>query len=62
MALYNQIIEALPELAIDNNKDEFGLRGSIELRDDGDGVAYIHSWNYSKPIPAGLKLGKQWNT
>jgi hypothetical protein len=58
MSLYNQIIEAFPELAIDDNKDEFGLRGLIELRDDGDGIAYVAVWNYSKPIPDGLKVGK----
>lgn len=32
--------------------------GSILLKDDGDGVAYIAKWEYSKPVPAGLKLGK----
>jgi hypothetical protein len=29
------------------------------LQDDADGKgAYIAAWNYSKPIPDGLKLGK----
>jgi hypothetical protein len=32
--------------------------GSILLHDDGDGIQYLKSWNYSKPIPDGLKLGK----
>jgi len=32
--------------------------GSILLQDDGDGVQYIAEWNYSKPIPKGMKLGK----
>jgi hypothetical protein len=32
---------------------------TIILQDDSDGLgAYIAEWNYSKPIPAGLKLGK----
>ncbi len=57
MSLYNQIIAVYPELEITPDKDEF-INGSIELRDDGDGIAYINRWDYSKPIPAGLKLGK----
>jgi len=32
--------------------------GTILLQDDGDGIQYLKSWNYSKPIPDGLKLGK----
>ena len=32
--------------------------GQIELRDDGDGIQYIKKWEYSKPIPDGLILGK----
>ena len=57
MTLYEQIIEALPELA--DKSQEFGVFGSIELKDDSDGLgAYIAKWEYSKPIPAGLKLGK----
>jgi hypothetical protein len=35
------------------------LEGSILLRDDSDGQgAYIAKWDYSKPIPEGLSLGK----
>jgi hypothetical protein len=57
MTLYEQIIEALPELADKNY--EFGAFGSIELRDDSDGLGvYIFKWEYSKPIPDGFKLGK----
>jgi len=57
MTLFEQIIEALPELA--DNIKEFGVFGSIELKDDSDGAgAYIAKWDYSKPIPDGLKLGK----
>ena len=57
MDLIDKIIAAYPELAITPDHDEF-MNGSIELRDDGDGIAYINRWEYSKPIPAGLKLGK----
>lgn len=57
MDLYSQIISVYPELAITEEKDEF-RNGSIQLRDDGDGIQYIAKWDYSKPIPDGLKLGK----
>lgn len=57
MELWEKIIKAYPELA-DNDFANFGLGGSIALRDDGDGVAYIAKWDYSKPIPEGLTLGK----
>jgi len=54
MSLYDQIVSVYPEL---ESKD-FDYKGCIELRDDGDGIQYIKEWNYSKPIPKGLKLGK----
>jgi hypothetical protein len=55
MDLFTQITTAYPELT----RDDFGIRGIIELQDDSDGQgAYIARWEYSKPIPAGLKLGK----
>ena len=55
MSLYNQIIEAYPEL---ETSDAF-TDGTIKLQDDSDGVgAYIREWNYSQPIPEGLTLGK----
>jgi hypothetical protein len=57
MDLYSQIIGVYPELAITNEYDEFQY-GLIRLQDDGDGVQYIAKWEYSKPIPDGLKLGK----
>ena len=57
MSLYDDLITALPELA--DKQEEFTLGGSIRLQDDADGLgAYIAKWQYSKPIPAGLKLGK----
>lgn len=58
MTIYEQIIAVYPELTITEDVDNFGPRGCIALCDDGDGIAYIQSWNYSKPIPDGLKLGK----
>jgi hypothetical protein len=55
MELWQQIIEAYPEINATDNFAELG----IYLQDDSDGQgAYIAVWNYSKPIPDGLKLGK----
>lgn len=36
------------------------LRGlGINLQDDSDGLgAWLVSWEYSKPLPAGIKVGK----
>lgn len=54
MSLYDKIVEAYPE--IDGSVFDKGI---IVLQDDSDGVgAYIAKWEYSKPIPAGLTLGK----
>jgi len=55
MSLYEQIIEVYPELeGSDNFRD-----GTIILQDDSDGLgAYVREWNYSKPLPNGLKIGK----
>ena len=56
MSLFNTIVEIYPEL---EDGMEFGHRGSIELKDDSDGQgAYISKWEYTKPLPDGLKLGK----
>jgi len=53
--LYEQIIEIYPEL---EDSQEL-IRGSIRLQNDSDGASdYIAKWDYSKPIPEGLKLGK----
>ena len=54
MYLWEKIIEAYPEI---KPTDEFTKLG-IHLQDDGDGIAYIRKWDYSKPIPEGLSLGK----
>lgn len=53
MDLYTQIKNAYPEIFDGEFSD-----GSIELRDDGDGIPYIAKWEYEQPIPQGLKLGK----
>ena len=56
MTLYDKIVAAYPELA--DQPDVFAY-GTITLRNDADDKGdYIAVWNYSKPIPAGLKLGK----
>jgi hypothetical protein len=53
--LLNTIIAEYPEL---EGNSAFP-NGTIILQDDSDGVgAYIREWNYSKPIPEGLTLGK----
>lgn len=55
MELWEKIIEAYPEINPTDNFIEFG----IVLQDDADGLgAYIAKWEYEKPIPKGLKLGK----
>lgn len=58
MNLYEKIIATYPELEIKDGIDNFASGKIIELRDDGDGIQYIKTWNYEKPIPTGLKLGK----
>ena len=56
MELWQQIIEVYPQLA-DNGYTAFTKE--IILQDDSDGLgAYIAKWDYSKPIPEGLTLGK----
>jgi hypothetical protein len=52
--MYETIKAAYPELT----DADFVIGGSIQLLDEGDGVVYIGRWDYSKPIPEGLKLGK----
>lgn len=56
MDLYSQIIAVYPELTTKDFDPNFG---TILLRDDSDGLgAYLAKWEYSKPIPEGLTLGK----
>ena len=54
MSLYDEIVAVYSELT----SEDFNVNGSIQLRDDGDGIQYIAKWEYDQPIPAGLKLGK----
>lgn len=54
MDLFTQIKNAYPEIT----EADFYDDGKIRLKDDGDGIQYIAKWEYSKPIPDGLKLGK----
>ena len=55
MALYNDIIAALPEL---ENTKAFA-DGTIVLQNDADEAGdYIAKWEYSKPLPDGMKVGK----
>ena len=55
MDLFKKITTAYPELTA---VDFPPVGGLIQLRDDGDGVQYIAVWEYSKPLPEGLKVGK----
>ena len=52
--MYEIIKDAYPELV----DADFLPNESIQLVDDGDGVVYIGEWNYSKPLPDGMKVGK----
>ena len=55
MQLWEKICAAYPEIKPTDNFRNLG----ICLQDDSDGEgAYIAKWEYSKPIPEGLKLGK----
>jgi hypothetical protein len=53
--MFETITAAYPELT---DSDFMPNTGSILLKDDGDGIVYLAQWDYSKPIPDGLKLGK----
>lgn len=54
MNIYETIIEAYPELSDWKLFDKY-----IILQNDSDGVGdYVAKWEYNKPIPAGLTLGK----
>ena len=55
MEIWEKIIETYPEIKPTDDFWDFG----IYLRDDSDGAGtYIAKWEYSKPIPEGLSLGK----
>jgi hypothetical protein len=56
MELWEKIVEIYPETA----ENDFAVfNKDIMLQNDSDGIgAYIAKWEYSKPIPEGLTLGK----
>jgi hypothetical protein len=55
MNLYELITAAYPELIGSTSFAD----GTISLQNDSDGAGdFIAKWEYSKPIPDGLKLGK----
>jgi hypothetical protein len=55
MNLYEKIITLYPELT----DQDFVEAKIVELRDDSDGFGpYLSKWNYGKPIPQGLSVGK----
>jgi len=55
MELWEKIVEAYPEISPTENFRELG----IYIHDDSDGQgAYVAKWDYSKPIPDEIKLGK----
>ena len=55
MTLYDTILATYPEL--ENSK--FFRDGTIILQNDSDDQGdYILKWDYKKPLPHGLKLGK----
>lgn len=53
--MFDKIVKVYTELT---SVDFAPNTGTISLKDDGDGIVYIAKWEYSKPIPEGLKLGK----
>jgi hypothetical protein len=53
LTLYEQIIAAYPELT------DTDFRDTIILQNDSDGLGdFIAKWNYSQPLPEGMKVGK----
>ena len=55
MTIYETVIATYPEL--ENSRAL--IDNTIEIRNDTDGFGdYISIWNYHKPIPDGLTLGK----
>ena len=55
MDLLEKILEVYPEIT---SEDYSGAEKTIVLADEGDGVQYIARWDYDKPIPKGMKVGK----
>ena len=55
MHLAEEIKNIYPEL---QSSDFLGPEKKIMILDEGDGIEYIAKWDYEKPIPEGLVLGK----
>jgi len=56
MALYDDLIAAIPEL---KDSDFVPSSGTILLQNDGDKAGdYIAKWDYPTALPTGFKLGK----
>lgn len=54
MSLFDEIKTTYPELTDDDFAD-----GVIILQNDSDGAGdYIAKWNFNKPLPEGMKVGK----
>lgn len=55
MSILLTIFAQYPELENTSNFRD----GTIILQDDSDGEGvYVREWNYSEPLPEGLKIGK----
>lgn len=55
MTIYETILATYPEL----EGSHLFINGTIHIQDDSDGKgAYLKAWNYSEPLPEGLKVGK----
>lgn len=53
--IFETILEAYPELV---GQERIFFR-TIVIRDDIDGIGeYLEKWEYDKPIPEGLTVGK----
>jgi hypothetical protein len=55
MNIVEKVLETYPELT---SRDFHPIEGIIGFQDDGDGIVYLCKWNYEKPLPPGIKLGK----
>jgi hypothetical protein len=56
MALYDDLIAALPELT---DADFAPITGTIVLQNDADEIGdYIAKWEHATPLPKPFKVGK----
>jgi hypothetical protein len=55
MTIYETIIKTYPELEGDTRV----FQTEIIIQNDSDGLGeYLAKWDYPKPLPKGLKVGK----